>query len=467
MKRMVLCLFMILGSTWALAQLRYTLRYTESTRPYVVVSIEPSTPLPSSVQFIMPRSIPGSYSISRYDLFLDSVVAINSQGRHIPMTRHSMDAPRWEYKGQDGSLLRIEYRVNIDKMERQNTPSDASLLRPGFAGILNYSVFGWIEGLDREPLECRVETGSDWPIFSTNAPSVDLASGSLVFKADDYPALADGQIFMGPRFRVKSYQGKTPLYVVSYAQTSDEYLDDYGSMGVECMGILNNYFGELPFPHYSLVLSKALQQDGRVAPAFAMEHRNSSTFFGDTSGIQTMPLTPDLRSRRINSILHHMAHAYIPLRAYAGKYRPRPLEIPPLIETIWMNEGFAWFLLYDVLRQPRLLELFRSSVYETAPEIKSLSLFDLSYLASTLYAVDFRTGRAIFSRGALMALEMDERIRSQSGSKKGMKDVLRYIYHYAKTNPLPIPVEQLPVLMSRACGVELGDIYRKWLAKVE
>ncbi|MCU0381091.1 MAG: hypothetical protein MUE58_07860, partial [Chitinophagaceae bacterium] len=291
---------MILGSIWADAQVRYTIRYSETTRPYVVVTIEPATPLPSPVQFIMPRSIPGSYSISRYDLFLDSVVAINSQGRRIPMTRHSTDAPRWEYKGEGGALMRIEYRVHIDKMERLNTPSDASLLRPGFAGILNYSVFGWIEGLDREPVQCRVETNGDWPIFSTNVPSVIPASGSLVFKADDYAALADGQIFIGPRFRVKSYPGKMPLYVVSYSQTMDEYLDDYGSMGVECMGILDNYFGELPFPHYTLVLSKALQPDGRVAPAFAMEHRNSSTFFGDTSGMQTMPLTLDSRSRRIN-----------------------------------------------------------------------------------------------------------------------------------------------------------------------
>jgi predicted metalloprotease with PDZ domain len=304
-------------------------------------------------------------------------------------------------------------------------------------------------------------------VFSTNAPSTNLARGKLLITADDYPALADGQIFMGPGFRLKTFPGKRPLYVASYAQLADEYLDDYGWMGVESMAILDDYFGELPFEHYSLMLSKALQPGNRQAPAFAMEHRNSSTFFGDPSGAQTVAMTPAARQNRITTYLHHMAHAYIPLRAYAGQYRPRPLEIPPLIETIWMNEGFAWFLVYDTLKQPRLAELFRSSVYDTAPEIKALSLFELSYLASTLYATDFRTGRAIFSRGALMAMEMNTFIRASTGGKKGMRDVLRYMYQYAKTHPLPIPATQLPVLMSQGCGLDLGAIYRKWLGRIE
>jgi predicted metalloprotease with PDZ domain len=239
------------------------------------VRIEAGKAIKVPVQFIMPRSIPGVYAISRYDECIGQVNAINSQGDRIPMVRDESGAPRWAAPAKEGDILGVEYRVNIDLMERQNAPSDASLLRPGFAGFLNYSVFGWIEGLDSQALVCKVETFAGWPVFSTNMPAREPARGSLQFSADDYPALADGQLFMGPRLRVKSFAGKVPLFVASYAQAADEYLDDYGSIGMECMNILDKYYGSLPFQHFTLVMSKSLQPDNRVASGFAMEHLNS------------------------------------------------------------------------------------------------------------------------------------------------------------------------------------------------
>jgi predicted metalloprotease with PDZ domain len=454
-------------SLYAQAQLSYTLLYQDSTLPYVYVRIEAGNTLKSPVQFIMPRSVPGAYSISKYDAYVDQVNAINSQGMRIPMDRHGSGAPRWVSDGKEGDVVGVEYRVNIDLMERQSAPADASLLRPGFAGVLNYSVFGWIEGLDSQALVCRVETYAGWPVFSTNIPSQDPARGSLQFRADDYPALADGQIFMGPRLRVKAFDGKVPLFVASYGQTADEYLDDYGSIGLECQRILDAYFGDLPFPHYSFVLSKALQPDNRVAPAFAMEHLNSGTFMGDTTDLQSGPMRPAIRHRILTAFLHHMAHAYIPMRCYSNRYRPRPMELPPLIETIWLNEGSGWFIVYEILKSPKVMERFRNSVYETAPEIKAMSMTELSNLASTMYSLDFRTGQAIFSRGALMLIDMDAHIRSKTKGQKGMRDVLRYLWQQGRSQPLPIATDQLPLLMSKGCGVDLTEIYRKWMGRVE
>jgi predicted metalloprotease with PDZ domain len=449
------------------AQLTYTLRYQDSTSPYVSVRIEAGKAIKAPVQFIMPRSIPGVYAISRYDAYIDQVNAVTSQGRRVPMVLDESGAPRWAAPGKEADILGVEYRVNVDMMERQNLPSDASLLRSGFAGFLNYSVFGWIEGLDNQALVCKVETYAGWPVFSTNIPALEPARGSLQFRADDYPALADGQIFMGPRLRVKSFAGKVPLFVASFGQTADEYLDDYGSIGMECMDILDKYYGALPFQHFTLVMSKSLLPGGRGIPGFAMEHLNSSSFIGDTTGLQLGPMSPARRQQKMSTILHHMAHTYIPLRCYAGRYRPRPLELPPLFEAIWLNEGSAWFILYDVLKYPRYLPFFRAGVYETAPDIKGLSMTELSYLASTMYALDFRTGQGIFSRGALMFIEMDTLIRSQTRGQKSMRDVFRYLWQYTRTHSLPVSMEQLPKLMSAGCGVDLSDIYRKWQGPVD
>jgi hypothetical protein len=85
-----------------------------------------------------------------------------------------------------------------------------------------------------------------------------------------------------------------------------------------------------------------------------------------------------------------------------------------------------WFLAYDTLKNERLKTNFYNSTYNTSSLIKKMSLQQLSQTASTMYGSDFRIGRAIYSRGALMAIEMNEYLKKESGGKRSMKDVFRY-----------------------------------------
>jgi len=50
--------------------------------------------------------------------------------------------------------------------------------------------------------------------------------------------------------------------------------------------------------------------------------------------------------------------------------------------------------------------------------IKQMPLKYLSMVASSLYSTDFRTGSNLFSRGALMAKDMDELIQSKTQKQK-------------------------------------------------
>jgi hypothetical protein len=50
--------------------------------------------------------------------------------------------------------------------------------------------------------------------------------------------------------------------------------------------------------------------------------------------------------------------------------------------------------------------------------IKQMPLEYLSMVASSLYSTDFRTGSNLFSRGALMAKDIDELIQSKTQKQK-------------------------------------------------
>jgi hypothetical protein len=45
--------------------------------------------------------------------------------------------------------------------------------------------------------------------------------------------------------------------------------------------------------------------------------------------------------RKLFNYAHHMAHSWIPKRAYGEGYIPFLWEMPPVIDTIWFNEGFG------------------------------------------------------------------------------------------------------------------------------
>jgi predicted metalloprotease with PDZ domain len=455
-------------STASTAQLNYRLSYKDSTSAVIKVSIQTNGAMTAPVSFVMPRSIPGHYSSGAvYDKFIMNIYAINDKGERTAMRKDPNDAPRWYYNDTGKLVSRIEYEVNLKKMERTLTAGDASITRAGFAGIHNYSVFGWIDGTENQAVQCTVETFDQWPIFTTIQPSASMKKGSLNFETKNYYELADGQTFIGPAFRVKEFKGIVPLFIASYCETEDEFLDDYGLQGTESMSMLNDYFGELPFQHYSIMLRKALPIEPGSAPALAMEHLQSATFFGDTSGIRRSKMSPADVTRTMATYLHHMSHAFIPLRCYGDNYLPHVMEIPAIMNNIWFNEGFMWFFAYDQLKLEMMKTGFYNSVYNTSPIIKKMSLQQLSQTASTLYGADFRIGRAVFSRGALMAIEMNNYLKEQSQGKKSMKDVLRWMYNWSKENKRAYTMEEFPMLISKACGIDLGGIYKKWQLPVE
>jgi predicted metalloprotease with PDZ domain len=450
------------------AQVKYTLRYVDSSRAVVSVRIELAKPMFAPIDLVMPRSIPGAYNMLKYDYFIEQPRATGFAGKTYPLVKNFNDAPRFTCSDSGAMINSINYEVNLYKMEHQLfTPTDASIIRPGFAGILNYSVFGWIDGTELEPVLCSIQTFGNWPIFSTLVPSTKLQWGRLEFATDNYYSLADGQTFLGPAFQVKEYKGLVPLFVASYSQTTPEYLDDYGWQETTSMEILKDYFGDPPFKHYSLMLRSAIPPEPDRSGGFAMEHLQSSTFFNDTTLIRTKAMTSEERLQTRLPYLHHMAHSYLPLRCYGDTYRPHVLEIPPVINNIWFNEGFIWYLAYDTTKAERLLRGFKLNVYDASPLIKKLSLQQLSQTASLQYGDDFRLGRAVFSRGALMAKEMNEHIQQQTGGKKSIKDVYKYLYQWSQKNKRPFIVEEFPGLLKAATGVDLLAIYTKWQAPIK
>ncbi len=431
------------------------------------------------IEVIMPRAIPMGYGSQRYDEFVQDLRGRARSGAEVRVTRK--DGPRWsvEAAAQNDAIASIEYDVDLAGMEATILEGgDSSRARDDYVSLLGYSVFAYVEGFEARAIEVSVRPPSnqpDWPVFSTLAPKAPAERGPLTAHAASFYDLADSQIVMGPGFRVQRLGAAPGLFMLIHAEgpAADEVM---APLAHQAFDALVAYFGSAPFPHYTLFFDYLKPISPRHSYGFSMEHMGSATF----GALATAALRPGSTERERSlwryNVAHHIAHAWIPKRCAGEGYFPFRWELAPLIDTIWFSEGFGQYAAADALsdvlpasadgkpyRDALVEARFRATLREMPAFLKQMSLVDLSRTASTAYSSDFRTGRTVFSRGGLMASEMDDRIRSATGGTKRLRDALRFLVGWSAKEGRPFHIDELPALLGPATGVEIRDIMERWL----
>lgn len=463
--------------TGAQALMEYGVQYARAGESRIRVSIEMPELLAGPQTLIMPRAIPMGYGEQPYDRYVENLKAYGAGDEELAVER--TDGPRWTLGKAGAMLRRVAYEVDLARMEREVlNGGDASKVRPKYVGLLGYSVFTFIEGQEDKPIRLRVEGPKDWPVFSTLAPAAPPANGRLTAEAGDFYALADSQIVMGPAVVFAKLDGPVPLFVITYSEGEvDSQL--LGKLGLEAYQKVIDYFGSAPFRHYSIVQEflKPIASDHQYS--LSMEHMQSGTFTLDVKLGITSASPESEKTRVLFNFAHHIAHSWIPKRAYGEGYFPFRWELAPVFDSIWFSEGFAQYAAMDALAnalpdaeakqfRERMIELrFRQNLAAMPAFLRQMPLIEVSRIASTRYGEDWRTGRTVFSRGGLMAAEMDARIRERTQSRKGLRDALQHLMAWSAKEKRAFRIEELPAIFKEATGVETRDILEKWLAPLK
>lgn len=444
---------------------RYRLIYSAPGSASVHVRIDLLGSATAARTLLIPRAVPMGYGEEPYDQFVSNVSAFDAAGQPLPVTR--ADGPRWHV----GAAARVEYDVDLVQMERSiQDATDSSRVRANYVSLLGYSVFGFFEGAQELPVELEVEAPKEWPAFSTLAP----AGG--VLRAENFYALADSQTILGPGLHLAQVQyareNDTPLTLASYSEAPVDQARLQRLSG-EAMAAMSEYFdgpASPPFPYYTVFLEFLKPLSQHHSYGFGMEHLESFHAAMEAANADPASLS-DARLRY--HIAHHIAHAWIPKRCYGEGYYPFSWDRAPRIDTIWFSEGFAQYAAIAALapdqqqREEMLDRRFRGVLRESPPGLRRMPLRELSLLASTQYAADFRIGQLTFSRGGLMAAEMDNRIRAETHGQKTLRDALRHLIAWSAQNRRAFRIEDLSARFREATGVDTRDILDRWLAPLD
>jgi predicted metalloprotease with PDZ domain len=454
-------------------QLVYRVRYDMGAPTIVHISLNFPATADVPLTLIVPRTVPGGYARRPYDPFVTNVKAYSAADNAVEVRREEL-GPRWTIGKSGDQVSRVEYDVDVARMEREIfSASDSSKIRDGYVGLLGYSIFAFFDGWENRPLRLEVSGPAGWPIFSTLAPRVPGEKSTLTAQAVDYYSLADSQIVMGPKLQLRQIDGGVVLFLSVYAEC-DEDLPLEGALARDALDKVTAYFGRAPFSNYTVELELLRPISARHEYNFSMEHLNSGTFYLGTDHATTARSTDREREAHRFNYAHHIAHSWIPKRAYGVGYLPFTWEMTPIIDTIWFNEGFARYVAIEALAQAlpkpeaeryraQKIEALRAILAAAPPVIQRMSLADLSREGSFLYSDDFRIGQNLFSRGALMAAEMDDRIRSQTGGEKSLRDGLRHLMDWSERNRRAFRTEELPMIFREAAGVDTTGILDHWM----
>jgi predicted metalloprotease with PDZ domain len=417
----------------------------------------------------MPRSIPMGYGEQRYDAFVSDVRAFSSSTQGSAAERE--EGPRWRLPA---GTQRISYQVNLRTMEREiRGASDSSRVRDGYLSALGYSVFAFVDGFDSLPTTLRVEGPALWPVFSTLAPRVPTATQALEANAADFYALADAQIVMGPRASIRRLtDSPVPLYQAAYAESAVD-LNRYGRLAVTAFQRVVDYFGSIPFAHYTVQQELLMPVSPQHEYGMSMEHLDSSTYYLAAAAALTSESSPDAELPVLYNFAHHFSHSWVPKRSYGPGYFPFQWEIAPVIDTIWFAEGFGQYAAIMAVaagmpnpaayRENILSTRFRRNITAAPPFLKRLPLVELSRVASTRYSEDFRTGRLVFSRGGLMAAAIDERIQAETKGARSLRDAFRFLVAWSARERRAFTIAELPDLIQQATGVQTRAVIDEWL----
>ncbi len=455
----------------AQAPLTYQVTYSAPGDTYVCITLTFPEPISTPASLVMPRTYPGGYEQVPYDSFVEDVRAFSATEKSLSVEREP-DGPRWTIGGKGEHLQRIEYQVDLARMEaRILSAVETSKFRERYVGLLGYSIFAFIDGLEDRTITLHITAPQSWPILTTLNPQIPAPTAAAVASAPNYYALADSEILMGPDLRIQSFPGKIPLIFAVYSETAED-LEIDGQLARQALDRVQAYFGDTPIRQYTVQL-ELLRPLPDHDYGFSQEHLDSGTFSLSTDRAITAQSSQQARDGNLFNYAHHMAHSWIPKRAYGIGYLPFTWEMTPVIDTIWFNEGFGRYAAIEAIAagmsqqeatafRARQLARLRQIV-DTAPSfLRNMPLDVLSREASFLYASDFRTGMNTFARGALMAAEMDDLIRTKTAGKKSLQDALQALLAWSAEHHRAFRTEELPRIFQAATGVDVQPILTSW-----
>jgi predicted metalloprotease with PDZ domain len=406
-------------------KLQYQLRLARPTTHLVQVEIDASNVTERRLNFVIPAWSPGRYAIYDFAKNVQEFDARDPEGRELPWKK--TDKQTWQVDTREaGNEVRVKYKVFANDLNGSFSQFDTS-----HANLNGASIFMYVAGQKSTPLSLAVDAPAGWKIIS----GFSLSTSQKTFEAPNYDRLIDTPMEISPDCSILTFQndGKEYRVAVHAYHPNPAGLEELEE-GLK--KIVQSETAMMPAPdyeHYTFIF----HFDPSIEMGDGMEHLNSTQIIlrGDPSG--------STLDEALEDAAHEFFHVWNVKRLRPAGLGPFDYTKGDYTRSLWVAEGLTTYYSY--------LHLLRSGLWDrttfldrVASEIRELedepgrqlmsaesSSFNAWFYdrAPQMQEANFANSTiSYYNKGALLGMLLDLEIRSRTGGRKSLDDVMRYLY---------------------------------------
>ncbi|WP_374499289.1 M61 family metallopeptidase [Zoogloea sp.] len=451
------------------APVRYTIQAVHPAAHLFEVGLQLDDPDPAGQVFTLPAWIPGSYMIRE---FARNIVSLSARAGRQELEVTRPDKHTWQLPAGIRGPVSLSYTIYAWDLSVRTAHLDQT------HGFFNgTSIFLCARGHEGRAhlVDIRPPVGMEdagWRV-ATSLPEAEGEKGAAerygfgLYRAPDYDALIDHPVEMG-RFSLAEFDACGVPHAVAITGRHD---CDLGRLVEDLKPICEaqiRLFGE-PAPMDRYVFLVMAVGDGYGG----LEHRASTALLCSRADLPHVGLDAPSEGYRqfLGLCSHEYFHTWNVKRIKPAAFVPYDLSRENYTRLLWAFEGFTSY--YDDLMLVRsgrisvadylgLLGKTLTQVHKGSGRRKQ-SVAESSFDAWTkYYRQDENSPNAIvsyYTKGSLVALLLDLRLRVESGGGRSLDDLMRALWQRHGQTGVGVAEDGLFALAAEIGGAETG----RWL----
>jgi predicted metalloprotease with PDZ domain len=424
-------------------------------------------PDPAGQRFALPAWIPGSYMIRE---FAKHVVGIHAASRGVPIKLAKLDKHTWR-AARCGGPLTVTAEIYAFDTSVRGAYLDTT--RGFFNGPCVF-----LRALGKEDRRHEVEIApprgrryAQWQVATAMPRAGARALGFGSYAAADYDELIDHPVEMG-RFAHATF---TAAGVPHEIAITGRHSADMARLARDLKRVCETQIGlfgrPAPMNRYVFLVNAVGEGYG------GLEHRASTALLCSRDELPQPGVKPVTESYRtfLGLVSHEYFHTWNVKRIKPTAFDPYDLDRENYTALLWAFEGVTSY--YDDLALARCglvtadeyLELLGRAITQLlrTPGRRRQSVAESSWDAwIKYYRQDENAPNAVVSyygKGSLIALCLDLSLRSRTGGRKSLDDVMRALWQRHGRTGRGVSEDGVESVAEEVSGLRLREQFDKWL----
>ncbi|PZD79570.1 peptidase M61 [Mesonia sp. K7] len=394
-----------------------------------------------TINFYIPKTVPGTYSTDNYGQFIEGFKAIDYDGNEL--TFKMIDDNTFEISNAT-ELDLVEYWVNdsydIAGEEGVFSPAGTNI-EAGKNFMLNLHGFvGYFEGMTEQPYQLEI-TRPNTLVAGTSLtahPASEPVGNNTkdIFKAKRYFEITDNPIMYAKPDVEKFVLGNMTVELHVYSPNGTYSAAALRPNMEKILNAQKAFLGDIDNTNTYVILLYLADMSKTDAKGFgALEHHTSTTVVLP----ETMPLEA-LNETMKDVVSHEFFHIITPLNVHSEEVHYFNYNDPKMSKHLWMYEGVTEYFanLFQVNQGLIDNEAFYARMEE---KISSSKSFDdtMSFTVMSENILDEKYEKSyynVYLKGALIGMALDIRLRELSNGEMGILDLMKKLSDkYGKEKP--------------------------------